>query len=156
MRKTAAIVLAALGIIVLVAAIIALILNRLSLPPWSVQTEGRWTAYGMHKWAFLVGELPVGLALLLGGILLWPSRLTGLAARGLGAVALVIALAGLVAFAGLTYGVLRNVLSPSPAPPTVLELLSFLLAAVAGLTPLLMVTVLAGGVAWKSLQHRTE
>ena len=22
-----------------------------------MQTEGRWTAYGMHKWAFLVGEV---------------------------------------------------------------------------------------------------
>jgi len=43
-----------LGISVLIAATGALVLNRLSLPPWSVQTEGRWTAYGTLKWAFLV------------------------------------------------------------------------------------------------------
>jgi hypothetical protein len=121
-----------------------------------VQAEGRWTAYGIHKWAFLVGEVPLGLGLLLAGILLWPSAPSGLAARGLGAVALLIALAGLVAFAGLTYGLLRNVLGSSPAPPTALELFSFLLAAVAGLAPLLAMTVLAGGVAWKSLQHGEE
>jgi len=152
MRKIVAAILLVLGVVVLIVATAILVRNRLSLPPWSVQTEGRWTAYGTHKWAFLVGELPLGLALLLGGYLLWPSRLTGLAARGVGTVALIIALASLVALVGLTYGALRNILEPSPAPPTVLELSSFLLAVVAGLAPLLAMTVLAGSVAWKSLR----
>jgi len=156
MRKVLAMVLMALGIIVLVAATAVLVRNRLSLPPWSVQTEGRWTAYGMHKWAFVVWELPLGLAVLMAGYLLWPSRLTGLAAMGLGAVALIIALAGLVAYAGLTYGALCNVLEPSPTPPMVLEALSFLLRAVVSLAPLLVMTVLAGGVAWRSLQRKEE
>ena len=151
MRKIVAMVLMVLGMVGLVAATVALVRNRLSLPPCSVQTEGRWTAYGMHKWAFLVGELPLGLGLLLAGVLLWPSRPSGLIAKGTGSIALLIALAGLVAFAGLTYGLLRNVLGSSPAPPTALELLSFLLAALAGLAPLLAMTVLAGGVTWKLL-----
>ena len=77
MRRLVAMLLMALGIIALVAAMAALAWNWLSLPPWSVQTEGRWTAYGIHKWAFLVGELPLGLSLLLGGYLLRPSRPTG-------------------------------------------------------------------------------
>jgi len=147
MRKIIAMVSMGLGIIALVAAIAALVWNRLSLPHWSVQTEGRWTAYGIHEWAFFVWELPLGLALLLGGVLLWPSRPTSLVAKGVGVGAVIIALAGLVAFTGLTYGALRNILEPSPSPPTVLETLSFLLKASVGLAPLLSMTVLAVGAA---------
>ena len=152
MRKIVAIVLVVLGIITLVVAITALVWNRFSLPPWSVQTEGRWAAYGIHVWAFLVGELPLGLALLLGGLLLWPSRLTGLAAKGLGAATLIIALTGLLAFASLTYSALCNLPEPSGALPTVLELFSFLMISVAYFALILMTTVLAGGMAWKLLR----
>jgi hypothetical protein len=156
MRKTAAAMLLALGIVVFIATTTTLVRHRLALPPWSLQPEGRWTAYGMHEWAFLVGELPLGLALLLGGYLLWPSRLSRLMGKGIGAISLLIALAGLVTVAGLTHGLLRNVLVSSPAPLTVSELFRFLLPAVAGLAPLLVLTVLAGGVAWKSLQRKEE
>jgi len=154
MHKIIAMVLMVLGIIALVAAIAALVWNRLSLPHWSVQTEGRWTAYGIHEWAFFVWELPLGLALLLGGFLLWPSKVSRQIGRVFGSIALIIALASLVTLAGLFYGVLRNVLEPSPGPLTVLETLSFLLKAVVGLAPLLVMTVLAVGAAWKLLQTR--
>jgi ABC-type xylose transport system permease subunit len=76
--------------------------------------------------------------------------------KGIGAIALLIGLAGPVAFAGLTYDLLRNVLGSSPVPFAVTELSQLLLAAVAGLVPLLVMTVLAGGVAWKSLQRKEE
>ena len=132
----------------------ALVYNRLSLPPWSVQTEGRWTAYGIHKWAFVAGDLPLGLALILGGTLLWPFRPTGLIVKGVGALALVITLAGLAALTGLTYGLLRNVVEPAPTRPTVLELLAVLVGMIGGLSPLLAVTVLGGTVARKALQRR--
>jgi len=154
MRKIIAMMIMVLGIIALVAAIAALVWNWLSLPHWSVLTEGRWTAYGIHEWAFFMWELPLGLALLLGGFLLWPSKVSRQIGKVFGSIALIIALASLVTLASLIYGVLRNVLEPSPAPLTVLEKLSFLLKAIVELAPLMVVTVLAVSAAWKLLRTR--
>ena len=75
MHKVAATAVMVMGMIILIAALVALIGNRLSLPPHSEQTEGRWVAYSIHKWAFLLEELPLGLAVFLLGYLLGPSRL---------------------------------------------------------------------------------
>ncbi len=66
-----------LGLVVLVLAIAVLIQHGLSLPALSTQTEGQWAAFRLHRWAFLLGELPLGLGILLGGYLLWPGRLVG-------------------------------------------------------------------------------
>lgn len=137
-RKIASAGLVVLGIVVLIATTVSLVQSRLSLPVWSVQTEGRWVAYGIESWAFWMGWAPLGLLLLLGGILLWPSRPTGVVAKGVGIAALVIAFAGLVATAGLAYGALRN---ESPI-------------ALLGLTPLLAMVVLGGSVTWKLLRHK--
>lgn len=96
--------------VALIATTVSIVLLRLSLPLWSVETEGRWPAYGLLMWAFLVGERPLRLALVRGDLLLWPHRPRGLAARGLGVIALIIAVAGLVALAGIIYGLLHNAL----------------------------------------------
>lgn len=77
MRKLAALVVMPLGLVVLAVAVVLLVQQGLSLPAPSVQTEGQWAAYRLHRWAFLLGELPLGLGILLGGYLLWPGRLVG-------------------------------------------------------------------------------
>ncbi len=144
MRKIVAAVLVALGIVTLVAATAALIQHRLALPPsWSVETEGRWVAYGLREWAFMLGELPLSLALLLGGILLWPSRPHSLVAKGQGILSFVIALVGLVGLARTAYSWLGIELSPSLA--------YVLLGIVINFVPLLAITVLAAVVAVRRL-----
>ena len=97
-RKIGSIVLIVIGLLVLVAATVPFISTRLSLPTWSVETEGRWVAHGLQAWSYWSAELPLSLVLLLVGVFLWPSRPHGLMTRGLGAIALIIAL---VSLAGL-------------------------------------------------------
>jgi len=101
-----------IGIAALVAATVSTISARLSLPPWSVQTEGRWTAYALQVGIYLVGELPLSLILLLAGVFLWPSRPRGLVAKVQGVVCLLIALVGLVVLAYTAYTWLGMELGP--------------------------------------------
>ena len=75
MRKIAAALVMAAGMIILVAAMVAFAGSRFSLPPRAEQTESQWIAYEVHKWAFLLVELPLGLSVFSLGYLLWPSRL---------------------------------------------------------------------------------
>jgi len=109
MRKIAATVVMVIGVAILVAAILALVGNRLSLLSYSEQTEGQWVAYSIHKWAFILGELPLGLAVFLLGYLLWPSRLvSGPLVRPLAAFGVTIALAGLGATGFIVHSTLQR------------------------------------------------
>lgn len=122
-------------------AIASLISMRLSLPPWSVETEGRWTAYELQKWGYFAGELPLSLGLLLAGILLWPPRPHSLVTKGQGTSPLLfIALAVLACgvYTGLTIGL-------SPLWRDVL------LGGVVNFVPRLATTILGAGVARRRL-----
>ncbi len=142
-RKIGSIALTVVGIAVFVAATVSLISTRLSLPPWSVETEGCWTAYGLHEWGYWAGELPLSLVLLLAGVLLWPPRPRSLVTKGQGVFSLVIALVGLVVLARTAYSWLGKELSPS--------LPYVLLGIVVNFVPMLAITVLAAVAAVRRL-----
>jgi len=145
-RKIGSIVLMLIGIVAFVAATVPFISARLSLPPWSVETEGRWVAYGLQAWRYWAGELPLSLVLLLVGVFLWPSRPRGLMTKGLGAIALIIALVGLAGLARMVYSWVGIELNPS--------LPSVLLGIVVNFAPLLAITILAAVAARKFLIPR--
>ena len=96
MRRVMASVVMILGLAVLALAVAVLIQHGLSLPALSAQTESEWTAYRLHRWAFLLGGLPLGLGIFLAGYLLWPGRLVGDSlVRPLAVVGALVALAAL-------------------------------------------------------------
>jgi len=72
-RKIGAVALVVLGILIFAAYSIHLILFKLSLPPWSIQTEGKYVAYGLEVLGFLF-SLPVVISLFLLAYLTHPSR----------------------------------------------------------------------------------
>ena len=72
-RKIGAITLVALSILIFTAYSIRLILVKLSLPPWSVQTEGKYVAYGLEVLGF-VFSLPIVASLFLLAYLTHPSK----------------------------------------------------------------------------------
>jgi len=145
MRKIGSIALIVIGIAALVAATVSTISARLSLPPWSVETEGRWTAYGLQVWGYFAGELPLSLILLLAGVFLWPSRPRSLMTKGLGVIALIIALVGLVVLAYTAYSWLGIELGPVPY---------VLLGILVNFVPMLAITILAAVAARKFLISR--
>jgi hypothetical protein len=145
-RKIGSIVLMMIGIVVFVAATVSIISTRLSLPPWSVETEGRWTAYGLQVWGYFAGELPLSLILLLIGVFLWPSRPRSLMTKGLGVIALIITLVGLAGLARMVYSWVGIELSPS--------LRDVFLGIVVNFAPLLAITILAAVAARKFLISR--
>lgn len=142
-RKNGSIALMVAGIAVFAAATVFLISMRLSLPPWSLETEGRWTAYGLNVWGYMMGELPLSFILLLAGVLLWPPRSHSLVTKGQGLLSLVIALVGLAVLARTAYSWLGIELSPS--------LRDVLLGIAVNFVPLLAITVVAAIVAWRRL-----
>ena len=73
MRKIGAILMAALSFLTFAAYSIHLILLKLSLPPWSVQTEGKHVAYSLEVLCFL-WCLPVVVSLFLFAYLTHPSK----------------------------------------------------------------------------------
>jgi len=109
MQKAAAVTVMLIGIAILVAALAILTGSRLSLPPQTEQTEDLWMAYTIHKWAFLLGELPLSLAVCLLGYLLSPSRLVGRPlSQVLAAVAAVVGLASLGAMVFVVQGAFQQ------------------------------------------------
>ncbi len=142
-RKIGSFALMGAGMVTFVAATVSLISMRLSLPPWSVETEGRWVAYELYEWGYLAGALPLSLILFLAGVLLWPPRPRSLVTKGQGIISLVIALVGLVVLARTVYGWLGIELSPS--------LPYVLLGIVINFVPLLAITILAAVVAVRRL-----
>jgi len=146
-RKIGSIALTIVGIAVLVAATVSLILNRLSLPPYSVETEGRWTAYGLHQWAYWMGELPLSLILLLTGLLLWPSRPHSLMTKLQGLLLLVIALVGLAHLGGTAYSLVSSWWGVEFS----LSVRDVLLGIAVNFVPPLAITVLAAIGAWRRL-----
>ena len=108
MRKLAALVVMPLGLAVLALAVAVLIQQGLSLPALSAQTEGQWTAYRLHRWAFLLGELPLGFCIFLAGYLLWPGRLVGDSlSRPLAIMGTLLALAALGALGFVVYSAVQ-------------------------------------------------
>ncbi|MDZ7302318.1 MAG: hypothetical protein ONB44_09260 [candidate division KSB1 bacterium] len=146
-RKIASIALTIVGIAVFVAATVSLISTRLSLPPYSVETEGRWTAYGLDQWAYWIGELPLSLILLLTGVLLWPPRPHSLVTKGQGLLLLVIALVGLAVLARTAY----SLVSSWWGVEFNLSLREVLLAIALYFVPMLAITILGAIGAWRRL-----
>ena len=72
-RKIGAIALVVLGILIFAVYSIDLILFKLSLPPYSVQTEGKYVAYSLKVLGFLF-SLPVVISLFLLAYLINPSK----------------------------------------------------------------------------------
>ncbi|MEM3646998.1 MAG: hypothetical protein QW334_02500 [Thermofilum sp.] len=144
MVRKIGIALVVVGLAVFVFATVSLISERLSLPPWSVETEGRWTAYGLSVWGYVIGELPLSLALVLAGLLLWPPRPRSLVAKVQGSLSLVIALIGLAALACLVHTLIETG-GFEPSPPSVL------LGILVYFVPMSVITVLATMVAWRRL-----
>lgn len=72
-RKIGAITLVALSFLIFTAYSIRLILFKFSLPPWSVQTEGKYVAYGLEVFGF-VFSLPIVVSLFLLAYLTHPSK----------------------------------------------------------------------------------
>lgn len=142
-QKIGPIVLMVIGIAVFVPATVSIISARLSLPPWSVEREGRWVAYGLRAWSYWAGILPLSLTLFLTGVLLRPSPPRRLMAKGLGAIAFIIALVGLAGLAGMVYSWVGMELSTC--------LPSVLLGIVVNFGPLLAMTILAAVAARKFL-----
>lgn len=143
--KICSIALIVVGIAVFVSAIVSLISERLSLSPWSVETEGRYVAYGLHAWGYWAGELPLSLALLVIGILLWPPRPRSLVTKVQGFLSLVIALVGIVVLARTAYSWPGMELGPSLPLPYVL------LGVVVKFVPMLAITILAAVAAVQRL-----
>jgi len=134
----------AAGIVAFVAATVSIISTRVSLPPYSIETEGKWTAYSLRRWAYLVWELPMSLILSLVGVLLWPPRPPTRTTKGLGAISLIIALIGLMATAYMAYSWMGMELNPSL--PIVLA------GIIVNFTPLLVMTMLAAAATRRLLR----
>lgn len=71
-KKIVAIAFVILGVIILAFSSTNLILTKLSLPSYSLQTEGKYVAYSLQVWAFLL-TLPLVVSLFLVGYLVFPS-----------------------------------------------------------------------------------
>ena len=71
-KKIVAIAFVVLGVTILAFSSIRLILTRLSLPPYSLQTEGKYVAYSLQVLTFLF-TLPLVVSLFLAGYLVFPS-----------------------------------------------------------------------------------
>jgi len=133
-KKIAAVAFIVLGVTILAFSSTELILTRLSLPPWSVQTEGKYVAYGLQVWAFL-WTLPLVVSLLLAGYLVYPSMFRRFYAA-IRVLSLLLAIGGF----GVTALVMRA------AVINYLPLVSipiFMLTSIAGLSPFWIMALLA-------------
>jgi len=72
-KKIVGIAFIILGIMILSFSSIQLILTKLSLPPYSTQTEGRYVAYSLQVYVFFFLTLPLVVSLFLAGFLVFPS-----------------------------------------------------------------------------------
>jgi len=72
LKKITAITFMSIGVIILTFSAIKLISTKLSLPPYSFETEGNYVAYGLQVLTFL-WTLPVVFSLFLAGYLVFPS-----------------------------------------------------------------------------------
>ena len=108
MRRVTATVVMILGLAVVALAVAVLVWHGLSLPALSAQTDSQWVAYRLHRWAFLLGGLPLGLGILIAGYLLWPGRLAGDSlVRPLAVVGALVALAALGAAGFVIYSAVQ-------------------------------------------------
>ena len=72
LKKITAITFMSIGVIILTFSSIKLISTKLSLPPYSFETEGKYITYGLQVLTFL-WTLPVVFSLFLAGYLVFPS-----------------------------------------------------------------------------------
>lgn len=142
-KKFTAISLIALGIIILVFSSTTLILTELSLPPWSIETEGKYVAYGLQVTRFLFFTLPLAVCLLLTGYLVYPSMFRGFYAA-IRALSLLLAIGSFGVTAIMMYAAIINYL------PAINDIPIFILTSIAGLSPLWVTAVLATLVFKKS------
>ncbi|MBC7344783.1 MAG: DUF4386 family protein, partial [Clostridia bacterium] len=76
MRKAISVTVICGGIAVLAVALVTLAGSRLALSHQTGDTQSLWLFYSLHRWAFLLGEVPLGANMCLAGYLLSPSRWT--------------------------------------------------------------------------------
>ncbi|MFQ5758300.1 MAG: hypothetical protein ACE5IF_01330 [Candidatus Bathyarchaeia archaeon] len=141
-KKPTAIASIMLGLIILTFFSIKLILTKLSLPPWSIQTEGKYVAYGLEVYKFLFFTLPLGVSLLLAGYLVYPPMFRRFYAtiRPLSAL---LAIGGFGVTALVVCAAIINYLPLVNIP-------IFILTSVAGLSPFWVMAILATLVFEKS------
>lgn len=141
-RKIASVALIIIGMTFFVYATTILISKYLSLPAWSLQTEGKWVGFGLHLWGYLAGELPLSLGVTLTGILLYPKHSNPKVTKILGIFSLIIALISLAGLVFNTYNLFGAELDPSYIA---------LLGVAMMVVPLLVITILAGYIAMRNL-----
>jgi|GEM_PF-7034868 len=71
--KLAVFSLIGLGLFVMLYCALLLISMRMALPPWSLQTEGKYVAYGLSVWLYGLWMIPIGAIITLLGIYLYPT-----------------------------------------------------------------------------------
>jgi hypothetical protein len=74
-RRLVSAVLMASGVVIAVVSFATLVLMKLSLPPYSVQTEGKYVAYGLAVWLYGLWMIPIGSILTVLGLLIYPFSL---------------------------------------------------------------------------------
>ena len=134
-KKFTAIAFMALGIIILTFSSSELILTKLSLPPWSIQTEGKYVAYSLQVYKFLFFTLPLVLSLLLLGYLVYPPMFRRFYAA-IRALSLLLAIGGFGVTALVMYAAIINYLPLVNIP-------IFILTSIAGSSPFWIMAVLA-------------
>jgi len=105
-RKIGALALVVLGILIFVAGLSWLILFKLSLPPWSIQTEGKYAAFSMAVFAFL-WTIPHVISLFLMAYLIHPSKFERFSTIS-NALFVVLGIGGFVITALLTLAIINN------------------------------------------------
>jgi len=135
-KRFTAIAFMALMIIVFAFFSTQLILTKLSLPPWSIETEGKYVAYGLQVYQFLFFTLPLVFSLLLAGYLVYPSMLYRFYVA-IRVLSLLLAIGGFGVTAVMIYLAVINYL------PVINNIPVFILTSIAGLSPLWVMAVLA-------------
>jgi len=127
-KKATGIAIITLGVITLTFFSIDLIITKLSLPPYSPESEGKYVAYSLRVYTFLSFILPLGVSLFLAGYLVFPTMFQRfhLVIKVLSAL-LAIGCFGITAL--ITGAAIVNKISP--------------ILAVAGLSPLWITAILA-------------
>jgi hypothetical protein len=71
-KRITAVVMVGLGLSILLYSGLILAWERMALPPWTFETEGKYVAYSLLVWTHGLGNMPIGAILVLLGIFFYP------------------------------------------------------------------------------------
>ena len=126
-KKIGAMLFIVLGIIIFFSYSVHLILFKLSLPPWSIQTEGKYVAYGLEVWGFLF-FIPVIFSLFLLSYLIYPLKIKSFSTV-IGAIFIILTIGGFGITALLITSAIINNFPPVNYIPF------FIFSSIAGTSP---------------------